>query len=87
MIIVNISAKKAFSSKSMSIIRLIGTVKVLIGVLCIPGGFVMKFNQLLLMLLAILGAATVVSAQQPSVDQLKQIMEKSFRESHNIYLF
>jgi hypothetical protein len=47
----------------------------------------MKFNQLLLMFLAILAAATVVSAQQPSVDQLKQMMEKSSRESHNIYLF
>lgn len=47
----------------------------------------MKFNQLLLILLAILAAATVVSAQQASVDPLKQIMEKSLRESHNIYQF
>ena len=37
----------------------------------------MKFNQLLVMLLAILAAATVVSAQEASVGQLKQMMEKS----------
>jgi hypothetical protein len=41
------------------------------------GGFVMKFNQLLVMLLAILAAASVVSAQEASVGQLKQMMEKS----------
>lgn len=41
------------------------------------GGFVMKLNQLLVMLLAILAAASVVSAQQVSADQLKQMMEKS----------
>ena len=37
----------------------------------------MKFNQLLVMLLAILAAASVVSAQEVSVGQLKQMMEKS----------
>jgi len=37
----------------------------------------MKFNQLLVIMLAILAAATIVSAQEVSVDQLKQMMEKS----------
>lgn len=37
----------------------------------------MKLNQLLVMLLAILIATTVVSAQEVSVDKLKQMMEKS----------
>ena len=37
----------------------------------------MKFNKLLVMMLMILAAATVVSAQEASVDQLKQMMEKS----------
>lgn len=37
----------------------------------------MKLNQLLIMLLAILAMASVVSAQEVSVDQLKQMMEKS----------
>lgn len=37
----------------------------------------MKFNQLLVMLFAILAAATIVSAQEVSVGQLKQMMEKS----------
>jgi hypothetical protein len=37
----------------------------------------MKFNQLLVMLLAILAVASVVSAQDVSIDQLKQMMEKS----------
>ena len=37
----------------------------------------MKFNQSLVIMLAILAAATIVSAQEVSVDQLKQMMEKS----------
>lgn len=37
----------------------------------------MKFNQSLVIMLAILAAATIVSAQEVSVDQLKLMMEKS----------
>ena len=37
----------------------------------------MKFNQSLVIMLAILAAATIVSAQEVGVDQLKQMMEKS----------
>ena len=37
----------------------------------------MKFNKLLVMMLMILAAAALVSAQEASVDQLKQMMEKS----------
>ena len=37
----------------------------------------MKFNQSLVIMLAILATATIVSAQEVSVDQLKQMMEKS----------
>ena len=37
----------------------------------------MKFNKILMMLLAILAASVVVSAQDASIQQLKQTMEKS----------
>ena len=37
----------------------------------------MKFNKLLLMLLAILAASIVVSAQEVGIEQLKMMMEKS----------
>lgn len=37
----------------------------------------MKFIQLFFVVLAILATACAVSAQQPSIDQLKQMMEKS----------
>jgi hypothetical protein len=37
----------------------------------------MKLNQLLLMLLALMSASAIVSAQEASVDQLKQMMENS----------
>jgi hypothetical protein len=43
----------------------------------ITGGLVMKFNRVIFIALLIMAAVTAVSAQQPSVDQLKQMMEKS----------
>jgi hypothetical protein len=41
------------------------------------GGFVMKFNRLLIILLAIFGASVIVSAQEIGIDQLKQMMGNS----------
>jgi hypothetical protein len=37
----------------------------------------MKFNKLLLMFIAVLVASLVVSAQEASIQQFKQMMEKS----------
>ena len=37
----------------------------------------MKFNKLLLLLIIVLAASVVVSAQEASIEQLKQMMEKS----------
>jgi hypothetical protein len=41
------------------------------------GGFIMKFNRLLIILLAILGASVIVSAQEIGIDQLKQMIGNS----------